>query len=174
MAGYCPAETTPHLSAGAIALLRGSGHSGRVFNPAFALNIGPHAMPPRPPGPFVRYTLPAFELRRQLHEARQAAETFELTYTSLPGATGDERWRATAAGRSIKLVVAGADARASVCTVLNQGPGGADRCQVDDIALAPWWTRDWAKPFDSFLGGLQSWNPQPLIWEEQTELHCYG
>ena len=82
MAGYCPAETTPHLSAGSIALLKRFGHSGRVFNPAFALNIGPHAMPPRPDGPFVRYTLPAYELRRQLRDAIAAAESFELVYSS--------------------------------------------------------------------------------------------
>ena len=193
MAGYCPAETTAHLSSGSVELLRMAGHSGRVFNPAFALNIGPHAMPRMPAGqPFVRYTLPAYELRRQLHDAmRMASEApFELTYTSLPGAFGDERWRVHAGGRTIKLVVARGGARAA-CTVLVAGDGGAADCQTDDVALAPMPVRDfWATPLGSFFGGMQSWNPQPIFtlkkatllggqessqdWEEQTEIHCYG
>ena len=174
MSGYCPAETTPHLSAGSIALLKRFGHSGRVFNPAFALNIGPHAMPPRPDGPFVRYTLPAYELRRQLRDAIAAAESFELVYSSLPGATGDEQWRVHASGRTVKLLVA-RGARVA-CTVLAAGSSdAASTCQPDDLALAPFPSRDyWARPLDAFFGGLQSWNPQPILWEDQTEIHCYG
>lgn len=174
MAGYCPAETSARLAPGAVELLRRHGHSGRAFNPAFALNIGPHALPPRAKGaPFVRYSLPAYELRRQLRDARAKGERFELVYTHLPGAAGDERWRATVGGRTIRLVEG---ARTS-CTVLAPGEGGARTCQADDVALAPFPRRDyWARPVASALGALQSWNPHPILEdvEPQTELHCYG
>jgi hypothetical protein len=140
MAGYCPAETSTALSAGSVRLARQVGHSGRVFNPAFALNIGPRALPPRPDGPFVRYTLPAYELRRQLRDARAGgatamAEPFELVYTSLPGATGDEQWRANARGRTVKLVVH--ERGRESCLVLAAGSGDPESCQPDDLALAP-------------------------------------
>jgi len=188
MAGYCPAETSTQLTDNAISLLHQTGHSGRVFNPAFAMNIGPHALRPRPATRFVRYTLPAYELRRQLRDARRTtAEPFELTYTSLPGAVGDEQWRVHATGRTIKLVVSGdRDRMGDACTVLAEGSGdtgGTDPCQTDDIALA---VRDAAggedvggppaarSPWEHLLSGLQSWNPQPILWDEQTEIHCYG
>ena len=189
MAGYCPAETSTALSAGAVRIAREGGHSGRVFNPAFALNIGPRALPPQPAGPFVRYTLPAFELRRQLRDARAtmaaaepAAEPFELVYTSLPGPEGDEQWRAHALGRTVKLVV-GVRGEVASCHVLAVGPLGnaASSCQADDLALAPfpspgslWHSGLWLRPFDAVVGALQSWNPQPILSDEQTELHCYG
>lgn len=177
MAGYCPAETSAALSAGSVRLARQAGHSGRVFNPAFALNIGPRALPPRPDGPFVRYTLPAYELRRQLRDVRSGAaavgEAFELIYTNLPGATGDEKWRAKAAGRTVKLVVH--ERGRESCLVLAAGSGDAESCQPDDLALAPFPEPDlWSAPLDAILGSLQSWNPQPILSEEQTEVHCYG
>lgn len=184
MGGLCPAETSTQLTDAAIALLQQTGHSGRVFNPAFAMNIGPHALPPRPDTPFVRYTLPAYELRRQLRDARRKAEPFELTYTRLPGTVGDELWRVHARGRTIKLVVSSdRDWMGDACIVLDEGPsdtgGTEDPCQKDDIALA---ARDPGvegsgsalSPWEHLLSGLQSWNPQPILWEEQTEIHCYG
>ena len=67
----------------------------------------------------MRYTLPAYELRRQLRDAIAAAESFELVYSSLPGATGDEQWRVHASGRTVKLLVA-RGARVA-CTVLIAG-----------------------------------------------------
>ena len=93
-------------------------------------------------------------------------------YTHLPGAGGDERWRATEAGRSIRL----REGTRTSCTVLAAG-AGARACQADDLALAPFPRRDyWARPVASVLGALLSWNPHPILpdVEPQTELHCYG
>ena len=183
MAAYCPAETSAQVSETAVGLLRQTGHSGRVFNPAFAMNIGPHALPPRAAGPFVRYTLPAYELRRQLRDARLRAEPFEVTYTNLPGAAGDEQWRVHARGRTIKLVVSAVrDRIGDACFVLPEGPsghGGTEPCQMDDSALLVGSTGSAGaettySPWERLLSGLQSWNPQPILWDDQTEIHCYG
>ena len=144
--GVFPAELTAVLAPGAVTLLRGANHSGRHFNSAIAHTVGPAAVPPRADGaPFVPYTLPAFELRRALRDARAAGGPFELEYTSLPGASGDEHWRANARGRTIRLTVTPSGER---CTVLDAGDGGDPECRPDDLALAPFPRRDFvARPF---------------------------
>lgn len=167
-----PADETPLLTSGTVRMLRLANHSGRHFNSAVARVVGPFAVPKRPAdAPFVPYTLPAFEVRRLLRDARAARSPFEIVLTSLPGATGDERWRTSAAGRTLRLVEGTEQAG---CTVLAAG-GGASTCQLDDIALAPFPTRDFlAKPFEAAFGFLQAWNSLPVLSTEDTELHCYG
>ena len=57
--------------------------------------------------PFVRYSVPALELLRMLAEARRAAAaastTFDMRYTRLAGARGDEQWRAHSRGVAVRL-----------------------------------------------------------------------
>jgi hypothetical protein len=85
--GMYPAEYTPVLTDGTQQLLRDAGHSGRHFNSLITRVVGAFAVPSRPPGSaFVKYTLPAFEVRRLLKEARQHNESFSLEYSHLPGA----------------------------------------------------------------------------------------
>lgn len=48
------------------------------------------------PDKFFRYTVPALEFKRLLHEALEKDKNFVLTYSKLPGTRGDEVWRATA------------------------------------------------------------------------------
>lgn len=79
-----PAELTHILDLRARNLLQFVGHSGRVFGPAAARAISPDFGAPNG-DPFIRYTLPSFELRRLLEEARQLGEMFTLEYTHLPG-----------------------------------------------------------------------------------------
>ena len=87
-------------------------------------------------------------------------EAFELIYTNLPGATGDEQWRAKAAGRTVKLVVH--ERGRESCLVPPAGSGDAESCQPDDLALAPFPEPDlWSAPLDAILGSLQSWNRSP-------------
>jgi hypothetical protein len=63
------------------------------FNPGANRNLGLlNAVPDK----FYRYTVPALEFKRLLHEAKERDQTFELTYSKLPGTRGDEVWRATA------------------------------------------------------------------------------
>ena len=61
----------------------------RLFSPALAVIIAPFLATPNVPGAgFVKYTLPARELRRLLHTARSANEPFYLEYSHLPDYTG--------------------------------------------------------------------------------------
>ena len=86
MNGLYPAEYTTVLTRGTQNLLTDAGHSGRHFNSLISRVVGSFAVPPRPDdSTFVKYTLPAFELRRIVHEARQREESFELRYSHLPG-----------------------------------------------------------------------------------------
>merc|ERR1712014_374532 len=89
--------------------------------------MGPSNMQRWEPGmPFLRYTVPALELRRLLAEARAAGEHFSMEYTRLQGVQGDERWRATAGGQRVRIIVNGSS---TACTIAG-GP-----CAADEIAL---------------------------------------
>lgn len=117
-----PGEMTEWLSSDLRTLLESIGHVGRQFNPKARRVLGPVArqsMPLwKPPAmsnvttlvdrdPFVKYTVPAFEFRRLLIEARaHASETnqsFEIEYTRLIGATGNEDWRRRSKGILVRL-----------------------------------------------------------------------
>ena len=66
-----PSEITTMMSPLELQLLRDVGHRVRMFNAMKTRILGPDSAPPRPRGsPFVRYTVPALELRRLLKEAR--------------------------------------------------------------------------------------------------------
>ena len=165
-----PADISPLITTGAIESLRSSNHSTKEFNTCRAILVGTFTIPTVPvDAPFVRFTVPAFELRRLLRDVRALGEPFELTYTSLPGSGGDEQWRIHAKGRTLKLVVGKEEA----CTVLAAG-GGAATCQLDDVALAPFPTRDFVKrPFEAALGFVQLPSPLAIVDEDDTEVHCY-
>lgn len=170
---FYPAELSGVLTNGTKALLKRGGHSGRMFNSAVARVVGSFAVPARAEGAlFVPFTLPAFEVRRLLRDARASGEAFEIVYTNLPGATGDERWRTGAEGRKIRLLV---EPSGESCTVLVPGERGAGECQSDDLAVAPFPRRDFAvRPFEAAFGFLQSWNSLPILTTDVDELHCYG
>lgn len=85
-----PSEITSELSPRLRAMLASAGHIGRQFNPRASRVSGPAArsglgrwVAAARNEPFVRYTLPAYELRRVLAEARAANESFSLTYVRL-------------------------------------------------------------------------------------------
>jgi len=74
------------------------GHVGLEFSPTTRRVFGEAARLAMPEEPFVRYTLPQTQLRRDLQDLRERGEPFSLTYSRLPGVRGDERWRASAEG----------------------------------------------------------------------------
>ena len=77
-----PAEYTPVLTDGTQSLLKQAGHSGRHFNSLISRVVGAFALPSRPDdSPFVKFTLPAFEVRRLLKEARAKNDSFSLEYS---------------------------------------------------------------------------------------------
>ena len=130
--------------------------------------------------PFVSFTVPALELRRLLQIARGSQEAFTLTYVRLPGALGDNAWRANASGPRISLsedgrggrrcLVDGAhDGATSVRTLLAPFGGallglnlGGSACDADEIALLP--------PPPRWLGWLALFFPLPVL--NHDELPC--
>jgi hypothetical protein len=116
-----PGEMTDWLSSDLRTLLTSIGHVSRQFNPKARRVLGPaarqgmpHWKPPSnattfndDPGQFVKYTVPAFEFRRLLYEARiharETNQSFEIEYTRLIGATGNEDWRRRSKGMLVRL-----------------------------------------------------------------------
>ena len=177
-----PAEVSTELSPRVRELLQRSGHIGRQFNPTVRHVFG-HEVSVHMPRwdaasgtPFVAFTVPALELRRLLQIARGAQEPFTLTYVRLPGALGDNAWRANASGPRISLSEDGrggrrclVDGGASVRTLLAPFGGtllglaiGGSACDADEIALLP--------PPPRWLGWLALFFPLPVL--NHDELPC--
>ena len=105
-------------------------------------------MTPNAPGKdFIRYTVPAFELRRALAEARAAGEGFHLEYTRLSVPYDNPN---TAEGPRVVLQEDGVGA--STCVVSAPG-SGSKPCASTEPAIAdppPWWALKfavfWATP----------------------------
>ena len=140
-------------------------------------------------GPFVRYTLPATEVRRLVSRIRATNEPFALQYTQLEGASGDEVWRRTSAGRFVTLLEDGAGGQwciagttLSLSEVVAQrhalSADASSRCAADELVLQPLPASFWVAPLN-LLGIGQSWNSYPVLdgaspAEGVNELHCYG
>ena len=152
-----PGEISSVISPRARNVLTLSGHSGRQFNWGMGRVLGAWALP-NPTGPFVRYTVPSVQLRRMLEEAREAAEPFELEYTVLDNALGDEAWRIGSKGvHRVRVSLNG-------CVVLLRDL--FDRmCGEDELANVPltMWERT-----------LGAWNPYPIVEGMSEEMHCFG
>ena len=117
--------------------------------------------------PFTKYTMPALELRRFLHELRRAGEAFELTYTR-PDAAEDARLRpSTATGTTVRLREDGSGGRS--CTVLGGGALASllgSPCAPDELALLP--------PPSALARKLLLFEPYPIIAGDEEEVHCFG
>jgi hypothetical protein len=145
-----PGEVSAVLAPSARALLRAAGHSGRQFNHAMGAVLGAHVLPARDAGaPFVRFTLPALQLRRLLADERAAlaraarpdggggSAAFAVAYARLPGAGGDEAWRTSGA---LPLVVVAADREGESCALV-----AAEHAPAALALLArPDWAATWA------------------------------
>lgn len=155
-----PGEMTSELPPDAVSILRRGGHLARQFNPTCRRVIGaltipwPHLKPED--GPFLRYTIPAVELRRLTSEARAIGQPFTLIYVRLPGAIGDEGWRADTSGPRIEFIVYG---------------NGTERCTADGLSCG--------KDELVNLPELEFWQrrtqvffPHPLISDADNELPC--
>jgi len=77
-----PGGCTSLLPSRAAKLLADHGHVATEFQFEVARVLGPQVLPANTPGPdFVRYTIPALELRRIISEATAAKTEFSLNYT---------------------------------------------------------------------------------------------
>ncbi|EOD26211.1 Hypothetical protein EMIHUDRAFT_115140 [Emiliania huxleyi CCMP1516] len=169
-----PAEYTTQFSSRTRQLLMQAGHTGRMWNPMLTLITSCEApWDPKGGTPFVKYTLPALELRRFVHELRRKGEAFELTYTRLHKAT-DARTRVSSAqGTTITLREDGKGGRS--CTVISGGGlvggvaaaiGLGKPCDADELVLLP--------PPSAIARKLLLFEPYPIVEGDEEEVHCFG
>ena len=86
--------------------------------------------------PFPTYTIPAYQLRRMLADARALNESFQLTYERLPGLVGDEAWRRHAIASTVVLAEDGKKGTKH-CKTRAAGSFLWSACAADEIALLP-------------------------------------
>ena len=163
-----PGEISSVFTPRAIEVLRSANHTGRQFNFAMGRVLGSWALPPPRLGgrgsAFVRFTVPALELRRMLAEARAAGQPFELVFTELDGRFGDEAWRAKSHGRRKVRVREDPVKGQADCVVLSER--GAPACGPSDLPNQP--------PLSPWELALGVWNPHPILPGEHDEMHCFG
>ena len=190
-----PGEITSLLDPHTRALLRIGGHATRQFNPKARRVLGQHIRRKMPRWedssqlPYVRYTVPALELRRMLAEARRAASatntTFDLTYTRLGAYRANEDnddvdveiWRAS--GRGVTVRLSRDDGRGDFrCMSRDEsgvgstwqamrraaGGGGWRACAQDELALLP-------EPSAVALK-LSLYYPYAIVPEAPSEVVC--
>ncbi|KAL1514558.1 hypothetical protein AB1Y20_003653 [Prymnesium parvum] len=134
-----PADITSKIDPRSREMLLAVGHTARQYNPTVRRVVGEELrayMPrwqPDSSSPFIKYTMPAMELRRVLWEARERNESFSIEYSRLPGGQGDETWRSSSSTARVKLVENAHGKRiCKVITGLWSSP-----CAEDEVALAP-------------------------------------
>ena len=163
-----PGEISSVITPRATQVLRDANHTGRQFNFAMGRVLGSWALPPpafeRGEEPFVRYTVPALELRRMLAEARAEGDAFELVYTILDGPFGDEAWRASSVGRRRVRIREDPSKGEAHCVVLSNG---GKPCHASDIPNLPTSLKLWER-------ALGVWNPHPILPGGHEEMHCFG
>lgn len=161
-----PGEITQTMAGYEVELLRSVNHTGRMFNAMKnrILRIEDTA-------PFVKYTVPALEMRRLLAEARERGEAFSLTYTRLQG-VGDEIWRRRASGVKVMLREDGKGGR--TCTVYDGATCGSPlggvlgcACDADEVAIQP--------PPGMLATKFLVQQPYPVLDdEEEDRIVCFG
>ena len=132
---------------------------------------------------FIRYSLPALEVRQMLLEIRRRGEAFDLEYTRIAGPVpwgidDAERWRVDGCGTRVHLREDGRGSRrclsvdtcdgsvlpGSPAAAINRLVGRSRRCAPDEIAM-----------IDERPGPLASTllvaNPYPILrWEDSGEI----
>eukprot|EP00931_Biecheleriopsis_adriatica_P119608 TRINITY_DN94831_c0_g1_i1.p1 TRINITY_DN94831_c0_g1~~TRINITY_DN94831_c0_g1_i1.p1 ORF type:complete len:558 (+),score=34.22 TRINITY_DN94831_c0_g1_i1:34-1707(+) len=156
-----PSEHTSELPPEAVAILHRGGHIGRQFNPTPRRVLGSgvrNFMPRWKPGdgPFLKYTVPAMELRRLIFEAKTHEEAFSISYVRLPGIHGDEAWRSSANGPHVEFFWAANGTQR--CTVDGQP------CAGDELVLLP--------ELNMLLHKTLVFFPYAVVPEAQGELPC--
>lgn len=175
----------------AVAMLRASGHSGRQWSPmAFACAIGNQptlgtgsnasilsaaAGVAAASAPFQPYTVPTPELRRLLRDARarHPTEDFVLSGALLPGAQGDETWRARAASARFAIHRRHATARAGETLTCTDEAG--DAC--DTWVAAQLLTEPSGRWLAQLASKLLLQQPYPLVAGDEgahRRVHCFG
>mmetsp|Transcript_52104 Transcript_52104/g.96470 ORF Transcript_52104/g.96470 Transcript_52104/m.96470 type:complete len:554 (-) Transcript_52104:56-1717(-) len=157
-----PSDHSEALREDIVDILQRGGHSGRQFNPTSRRILGPtiRAFMPRwspGKGPFVRYTIPAMELRRVIGETLAAKEACSIVYTKLAGGVvGDETWRAAATGPRVEVSLD--NNGTETCTVDGM------KCESDELALLP--------DIGFVHSRVHIFFPHPIISGTDGELPC--
>jgi hypothetical protein len=88
---------------------------------------------------------------------------------------GDERWRISAADRTVDLVDSGKNRTCTVSVMDGKTLTAPTECTDLDLALAAFPSFDFVeRPFLSIIGYMQVWNSYPILNNGDKELHCYG
>ena len=128
-----------------------------MFSPILARMAGSGLVQPNELGPgFIRYTMPAFELRRLLDEARQRNESFSLEYTHLSNYNANQAEMST--GLKVQLWEDGKGSK--TCTLIDQNTP----CSPEELVFLPplgYWSK------------LVAFWPHPIITGE-AEVHKGG
>lgn len=127
-----PADFTQLLEpAGLIDVMEAIGSPAPIyFNPGANRNLG---LLRDVPDRFFRYTVPALELKRLLHEAVERDADFELTYSKLRGTRGDEKWRATSIEEVVSIEVREGVVKECHVQHIDNGMGQWIPCKSDDL-----------------------------------------
>ena len=156
-------------------ILVAAGHSGRQFNAMGGYTkVGNH--PPkedaichsttdRPARAATAYSLPSMEMRRIIRDAqlRFPGESFVIEGALLPGCSGDEAWRATAADS--RFTISRNGDRGSISCV-----EGGDACETLLVPLSTHW-------FAEFLRSVLLQQAYPILMEDagaHRRVHCFG
>ena len=127
---------------------------------------------------FVPWTIPAYEMRRLIRQARARfpTETWEIEGAILPGAEGDEVWRATAAAARflVRREVSADGAERIACVDPESESGGACEPFVAERLLSPPSDR-WAAVL---MRKLLLQMPYPIVdgfvMRSNRGIHCMG
>lgn len=114
-------------------------------------------VPPPPHRSLIPYTVPALELKRLMKEAIEKDRSFVLTYSQLPGVSGDEVWRARATARRNKLRMR--DGKIVKCDIVY--PTRA-KCAETDLPYqlkVPWW-----------IERIAMYHGYPIVFDDHSQV----
>jgi hypothetical protein len=111
----------------------------------------------------VPYTLHFSELLRLLNEADHRQGGYSISYTRLPGAEGDEAWRAFAGGPSVRITCDGRGKR--TCTTTGPNPDVAAATCAEELRLHE-------ARVDTWLMKLRFGKPYPVSTEHLDAFVC--
>ena len=157
-----PSDYTMQLSNGTRQLLLDAGHTSRMFNPMLTALTSSQAPWLEEEDPFVKYTLPAHEFRRMLTNALEVDDDFLLEYTQLKESLGNETWRATASGRTVRVVVQKKKKKLFSCEIRKPKRGS---CLATDLPMLP--------PLSYWATKILFFEPYPILPGDHR-LHCFG
>jgi hypothetical protein len=168
-----PADLTAFLQPhGIVKIMEDIGSPPPIyFNPGANRNLG---LLSDVPEQFFRYTIPALEFKRLLHEAKERDKDFSLTYSKLPGTRGDEVWRTTATEKVVAIEVSGGAVQE--CKIYMNDPVSPIPCSKGDLPYV-----DFVKSVPWILRHISLYHAYPIFVDDNADANdipisitCFG